>query len=173
MKSTKDKINKDADLKDSRRDRERMEPEEAELELPDVKDIPGQEHIQVAPLGELTDTTISSADEEGEGIFDDDDENAEDPFLSNVSKDEKVALQDAADKLPTQDQQNLDRAKLERRDEDGDPLNEITDQSGSDLDIPGSEDDDANEAIGEEDEENNSYSMRSEEEDDSVSKGNS
>ena len=32
--------------------------------------------------------------------------------------------------------------------------------SGNDLDVPGSEDDDANEEIGEEDEENNSYSLR-------------
>jgi hypothetical protein len=32
--------------------------------------------------------------------------------------------------------------------------------SGNDLDVPGSEDDDADEEIGEEDEENNSYSIR-------------
>jgi hypothetical protein len=38
-------------------------------------------------------------------------------------------------------------------------LNETSDRSGSDLDIPGSEEDDANEKIGEEDEENNSYSL--------------
>ena len=34
-----------------------------------------------------------------------------------------------------------------------------SDRSGDDLDVPGSEEDDANEEIGEEDEENNSYSL--------------
>jgi len=52
------------DLQDSASDEERIQPEETSIELPDVKDIPGQEHIHVPPLGELADTTISSADEE-------------------------------------------------------------------------------------------------------------
>jgi hypothetical protein len=39
------------------------------LDLPDVKDIPGQEHIYPPPLGELADTTISSADEEGGDLW--------------------------------------------------------------------------------------------------------
>ena len=171
MKATKRKINRDSDLPDSKKDRQKMQPEETEMELPDVKDIPGQEHVQVPPLGELADTTISSAGEEGEGLLDFDSEDSSDPFYSNVSREEKTALQDAADKLPTRDQENLDRAKLEKRDEDGELLNVTSDQSGSDLDVPGSEADDENEAIGEEDEENNSYSMGGEEEDDSISKG--
>jgi hypothetical protein len=61
------------DLKDSKRDEERLKPDEAIIDLPDVKDIPGQEHIHPPALGELADTTISSADEEGEGLFDDTD----------------------------------------------------------------------------------------------------
>jgi len=44
-------------------------------------------------------------------------------------------------------------------DDDGEMLNEGSDRSGRDLDVPGSEDDDADEKIGEEDEENNSYSL--------------
>lgn len=40
------------------------------------------------------------------------------------------------------------------------------DQSGSDLDIPGAELDDSNEAIGEEDEENNYYSLGGDNHDD-------
>jgi hypothetical protein len=39
-----------------------------------VKDIPGQEHVHVAPLGEIADTTISSDDEEGVRVFKDDEE---------------------------------------------------------------------------------------------------
>jgi len=172
MKSTKQKINRrETDLPDTKNDREKMRPEETEIELPDVKDIPGQEHIQVPPLGELADTTISSSDEEGNGLLDDEREESADPFYSDVSREEKSVLQDAADKLPTRDQENLDRAKLDKRDEDGVLLNETSNQSGSDLDVPGSEADDENEAIGEEDEENNSYSMDGEDEDESISKG--
>ena len=52
------------DLPDSPRDEERMQEEEFTIDLPDVKDIPGQEFIHAAPLGGLADTTISSADEE-------------------------------------------------------------------------------------------------------------
>jgi hypothetical protein len=69
------------DLPDSPQDRERLQPEETIIELPDVKDIPGQEFVHVPPLGELADTTISSDDEEGVGLFDDD-----------VQQDEAAAL---------------------------------------------------------------------------------
>lgn len=54
------------DLPDSEADAKQMQPEAVVMDLPDVKDIPGQEHIHVMPMGELADTTISSADEEGE-----------------------------------------------------------------------------------------------------------
>jgi hypothetical protein len=52
------------DLTDSASDQERLKPEMTTINLPDVDDIPGQEHVHVPPLGELADTTISSADEE-------------------------------------------------------------------------------------------------------------
>lgn len=63
---------KNTDLPDSPHDAERLKPEETIIDLPEVKDIPGQEFVHTAPLGMLADTTISSADEEGEGLFDDD-----------------------------------------------------------------------------------------------------
>lgn len=171
MKNTKVKERTHTgDLPDKKKDLEKMQPEETEMQLPDANDIPGQEHVHVPPLGELADTTISSADEEGEGIEGLHDDNSDDPFLSNVTKEEKEALADAAAKLPTRDQDNLDRAKLQQTDDEGEPLNEKTNQSGSDLDVPGSEADDHNEAIGEEDEENNPYSLGGEEEDDSINK---
>jgi hypothetical protein len=53
------------DLTDSSSDRERLREEITYIDLPEVKDIPGQENITVAPLGELADVTISSDDEEG------------------------------------------------------------------------------------------------------------
>ncbi|MBN8860066.1 MAG: hypothetical protein J0H29_16840 [Sphingobacteriales bacterium] len=138
------------------------------LDLPEVKDIPGQEHIRVPPLGELADITISSDDEEGKGIFDSaGDELAE----GDVTPEEKKALKDAAEKTPgARDEDSLQAATLDQRDEDGAPLNEKTNLSGSELDVPGSEDDDDDEKIGEEDEENNDYSLDGEDEDDSISK---
>ena len=138
------------------------------MDLPDTKDIPGQENIIPPPLGELADTTISSDDEEGVGILDDLDEQNEitDQLNANVTKDERKVLDDAAKKVNSPDQEALEKARPDQYDEDGEPLNEKSALNGSDLDVPGSELDDDNEEIGEEDEENNSYSLDDEDEDD-------
>ena len=69
-----DKINLEEDIHDSKRDQEKLKQEEATLDLPEVSDIPGQENVHVPPLGELADSTISSDDEEGRGVFDNDQE---------------------------------------------------------------------------------------------------
>ena len=153
-----------ADLTDSPRDQDRLAPEETTIELPDVKDSPGQEFVHVPPLGELADTTISSADEEGEGLFVDDED---DETIINmgteadISSTERRILRAANERMPTEDEERLTRATLDNTDNEGDQLNEKIKRTGSDLDIPGSEYDDRNEAIGEEDEENNSYSLGS------------
>jgi hypothetical protein len=168
MKSTKRKI-ATTDLAESKDDKEHLQPDEATLNLPDVDDIPGQEHIHVPNMNEFADTTLSSDDEEGVGVLDEDDTGIS--AESNVSEQEKKDLRDAANKTPyVKDEDNLERAQLDNRDGDGELLNEKVNVSGSDLDIPGSEDDDADEEIGEEDEENNSFSLDSEDEDDSISK---
>ena len=163
MKAKK-KINRN----DSAEDKKSPESEEFELDLPDTKDIPGQENIIPPPLGELADTTISSDDEEGVGILDDLDEQNEitDQLNANVTKDERKVLDDAAKKVNSPDQEALEKARPDQYDEDGEPLNEKSALNGSDLDVPGSELDDDNEEIGEEDEENNSYSLDDEDEDD-------
>lgn len=155
--------NKTGDLADSKNDKKHLKPEEATLDLPEVKDIPGQTHVRPLPTGEMADTTISSADEEGEGLLDTD----EDALLndSNVSAQEKELLQASSESMASEDDLKLRSTKLDNTDEDGTILNEKIDQSGNDLDIPGSELDDENEEIGEEDEENNTYSLRGEEED--------
>src|SRR5882724_2993843 len=44
------------------------------MDLPEVKDIPGQEYVKPIPLKGLSDTTASSDGEEGKGILDDPDE---------------------------------------------------------------------------------------------------
>ena len=131
------------------------------IDMPEVKDIPGQEHIKPPKFGEMRDSTPSSADEEGEGILDDlnaddDDELVDDE--SNVSELDQQML-DQADRPVTEE--TLDRRKLALdKDEDTEELNEEgnPEDLGEDLDIPGSDLDDEDEELGEEDEENNTYS---------------
>ena len=161
------KSKKKTDLPDSEKDKKHLKPEEFEINMPDAEDIPGQENIHVPPLGQFADTTISLADEEGAGILDNPDgqEEVSNQLNANITKDERKVLDDAAKKIDTTDQKNLDAAKLDQYDDDGELLNEKTNISGSDLDVPGSELDDDNEEIGEEDEENNSYSVDEENED--------
>ncbi len=138
------------DLPDSQNDRERLEPEETYIDLPDVKDIPGQEFVHAPPLGMMGDTTISSADEEGEGIFEEEDD---EELVSNeisIGRDERETLE-KTDYLPTRDADSLERAAMDNRDFEGTSLNEAGfghERSGRDLDIPGSELDDRDENIG-------------------------
>ena len=77
---------------------------------------------------------------------------------SDVTEDEIEALQ-RTENMDTPDNENLYRAELDDEDLEGDKLNEGEDFSGDDLDVPGDEEDDADEEIGEEDEENNPYSL--------------
>ena len=158
------------DLQDSPQDKSKMQPEMIILDLPDVEDIPGQENIVPAPFGELADVTIASDDEEGDGLFDDDIEGEieEDPDY-NVSASEKEGLEEAANDMPTEDDINLRKAALDNTDEDGTPLNEGSfknNVTGTDLDVPGADEDDEDEVIGEEDEENNDYSLGGDNHDD-------
>lgn len=144
-----------SEITDPQRDTDRMQPEEVTIDMPDVKDIPGQEHIQVPKMKQFHDTTISSADEEGEGIFDDD---ALDPE-SDVTEEEKELLRRTDESMSGIDDEDRRALELDKTDLDGDLLNEKDDISGSDLDIPGANEDDDDEELGEEDEENNSYSL--------------
>ncbi|MDI3320436.1 hypothetical protein [Pinibacter soli] len=128
------------DLPDSEKDRKEMEQEETTIDLPDVKDIPGQEHIHVPRFGEYGDTTISSKDEEGGNLF----EEEEDTFNeSNVSKTERKLLQKAAVQTPgDEDEAAVRAAALDRTDEEGIPLEEsnlVKDRFGEDLDLPEAE----------------------------------
>ena len=126
------------DLPDSDRDAEELKSETTYIDLPDVKDIPGQEFINTAPLGELGDTTISSDDEEGKGIFDEDNNEDEDVVNlgDNLNRSEKRILNDTS-YMPTRDEDNLRKAAMDNTDFQGEPLNERSfgeERSGSDLD---------------------------------------
>src|SRR4051812_13361821 len=144
------------DIADSPKDAKRLQPESSSIDLPDVKDIPGQKHIHVPKLREAIDITASSDDEEGKGIFNDRDDLEDD---ANVSDEEKELLQQTSESMATKDDIDLRRGTLDDKDLEGEPLNESKELSGKDLDVPGQEADDANEEIGEEDEENNEYSL--------------
>ena len=147
---------------DSAEDIQKMQAEETEIMMPGVEDIPGQENVVTPMAGELGEPTISSADEEGDAIFDEniDKDIIQDPE-TNVSETERELLRTAANDMPGDDE-DLRDAALDSTDEDGTPLNEDSfdkNISPDDLDVPGAENDDANEKIGEEDEENNEYSI--------------
>jgi hypothetical protein len=152
------------DLPDSQKDREEMRTQEEFIDLPDVKDIPGQEFVNTPPVGALGDTTIASDDEEGVGVFDlDDSEDFTPGTEGDVSRGERQALEQI-DYLPTRDENNLIEARMDNTDFQNEPLNERSFgevRTASDLDVPGAENDDANERIGEEDEENNDFSLGS------------
>lgn len=164
--NTKTNSNSSADLPDSLKDKSEMQPELSTIYLPDVEDIPGQENIVPATLGEMADETVASADEDADELFGDDiDENPD----SNVSETEKEDLENTANDMPTEDNINLREASLDNTDSEGTPLNEGSfknDIAGNDLDIPGVEDDDEDEEVGEEDEENNDYSLGGDNHDD-------
>lgn len=154
--------NKLSDEIDSKEDREKMEPETVEINIPDAKEIPGQENITPMPAGEMGDITASSADEEGDNLFNNElDKAIRDDPESNVTRQEREDLRIAANDMPGDDEELRDAA-LDSTDEDGTPLNEGSfdkNISASDLDVPGADLDDDDENIGEEDEENNEYSL--------------
>ena len=166
---------KNEDLPDSARDAEKLRADESTIDLPEVSDIPGQEHIHAPGLGELADTTISSADEEGAGILDDLNDDDTIPIRmgteADVSERERVMLERAENFQVTEDEEQLRMAAMDNADFEGEALNESSfaeEQTGADLDVPNSETDNANENLGEEDEENNSYSLGSDSNDNIV-----
>ncbi len=140
-------------------------PEETHftIDMPDVSDIPGQEHIKPPRMNEMADVTISSADEEGEGILDAvNGGTGEDDLLDDnvlLSETELSALErtDRTVSPETNDVSHIVDATdgEEKLNERARPFD-----MGKDLDIPGADGDDRNESIGEEDEENNEYSRR-------------
>ena len=169
---------KTGDLSDSKKDQQKMKSETITMDMPEVKDIPGQEHVKVPNIQEMQDVTISSADEEGDGLLDDlnnddldtDELNVEGnsvdtDLTSDVSEEEKQLLQKSTGHQQTDESWDVDGISLDEKDNEGELLNEEgvrRSRSGADLDVPGADLDDADENIGEEDEENNVYSQSQE-----------
>src|SRR4051812_25050078 len=125
------------DLPDSAKDNEELKTEEVILDLPDVKDIPGQEFVHGLPQDSIGDTTIASDDEEGVRVFDQDDSESRNRGNdADVSNGERKALEDIT-YMPTRDEDNLRNATMDNTDFQGEPLNERSfgeERSGKDLD---------------------------------------
>src|ERR1700712_3593046 len=97
--STLKRSNATGDIHDSAKDEEELKEEPFTLDLPDVADIPGQEHVHVPQLNQFADTTIASDDEEGEGLFEDDADEDTDLVMdkeTDVDPAEKRALRTAS-----------------------------------------------------------------------------
>ncbi|HEY4065028.1 MAG TPA: hypothetical protein VGM30_24155 [Puia sp.] len=147
------------------------------IDLPEVKDIPGQENVRPPRLGELADTTASSSDEEGDDVLEPGDDDL-DIVMGNdadVSPSERSTLRNIDRRVADSEDLRIKNASLDSTDGDGTPLNESSldqDEAGDDLDVPGSEDDDIDEASGDEDEENNDYSISDNNDDDEVDREN-
>lgn len=150
-KRKKDKLKDDAD---------------AYIEIPDVTDIPGQEKITNAGVpGAMSDTTISSDDEEG--IRDGKDLLAEDDNVeivmgteADVTEEDLAMLGDPDQDMDMNEDELVRKEGLDDTDLDGDPLNEAAvneDSTGYDLDMPDSGDEDARKEM--DDEENDYYSL--------------
>ena len=161
--------NRNSDLKDSPRDEERLRGEKGTIDMPEVKDIPGQEHVRTPSMGAMSDATPSSSDEEGEGVLDDLNSDELDDDIIRMGTEADVTATDVAmlksgdSYYPSRDEDQLIDASMDNVDFDGEPLNEkgfgLASRTGADLDIPGAEQDDRLEEAGEEDEENNGYSL--------------
>lgn len=155
---------KKQDIQDSPEDKDKLQSDTSSIDMPEVKDIPGQEHIHPIPLRGLSDTTSSSDGEEGKGVVDSLNRNEEDDPLivsgndTDISNEEVAMLERMEGFEASDDNINLSHAALDNTDEEGEMLNESDDLSGRDLDIAAAEQDDPMEEIGEEDEENNIYS---------------
>jgi hypothetical protein len=166
---TQNTLKKNADLADSPRDEEKLRSEETVIDMPEVKDIPGQEHVRVPRMREMEDTTISSADEEGEGILDNINEEDDEEQIIKMGTEADTTTADVEmlrsgdTYYPSKDEDHLVDASMVNVDDEGDPLNEkgfgISMRTAKDLDVPGESDDDEMEESGSEDEENNEYSL--------------
>jgi hypothetical protein len=161
---------KSKDSSAAQRNEEKLkEDEESYIELPDVKDIPGQENIVSAGIpAEMSDETIASDDEEGiiEGkdIFEEEDDTKIVMGTdADITADDLALLGDPDQDMDLNEDELVRKEGLDDTDLDGDPLNEAAtdeDSTGDDLDIPDADNSEPDsDAMGQGDEENNYYSL--------------
>jgi len=144
--------NKLSDLKDSKRDEEKLKQDEATLDLPEVKDIPGQENITVPNFKEMADTTISSDDEEGTDILAEDDADATSERIGaaqEIDEDDLIINEDEAEaeaELDEEDKADKSEDELNITDDSVDPESDVSEdekialeRSSIDVDTPDNE----------------------------------
>jgi len=137
------------------------------IEIPDVSDIPGQEHIVNAGVpAAMGDTTAASDDEEGirdgKDIFEEGDDETEIVMGTDadVTPEDLALLGDKDQDMDMNEDEFIRKEGLDDTDLDGDPLNEAAvseDSTGDDLDMP--EESDRYSKKDEDDEENDYYSL--------------
>ena len=130
------------DLTDPEKDRQKLKGDHGTMDLPELIDIPGQENINPASLVPPGDTTISSADEEGDKIFGD----QEDESSAGITRLENGLLNQSFNQ-PYDADLPVGTISLDDRDAEGDRLEE----SGPEQDLFGEDLDD--DLVEEEDEE--------------------
>jgi hypothetical protein len=120
------------DISDSPEDQEKLKSDETILNLPEIQDIPGATRSGKNAENIPRDLTVSSSDEEGEEIFEDDRPGEE----TDISPLEKKLLNESFD--PSYDEElPIGSLSLDEKDDDGDELEEIGqsgDLFGGDLD---------------------------------------
>jgi hypothetical protein len=140
----------------------------AYVEIPDVSDIPGQENIVNAGVpGAMSDTTISSDDEEGirdgkDILAEDDDTKIVMGTEADVTAEDLALLGDPDQDMDMNEDELVRKEGLDDTDFDGDPLNEAAVDEGStgnDLDTPEEESEEGQNYV--DDEENDYYSLGS------------
>jgi hypothetical protein len=126
------------DITDSAEDEEKLKPDHAVMDLPEIKDIPGASRSGKNALLFQGDITISSADEEGDDLLEDSELPNENEGLDdgNVSPIEKKLLKDSFD--PSYDSNlPVDSISLDDKDNESESLEEAgqaKDLFGNDLD---------------------------------------
>jgi len=150
----------------SKRRKQKLAQDESYIEIPDVSDIPGQEKIVNAGVpGAMSDTTISSDDEEGiragrDILAEDDNVDIVMGTEADVTKEDLDILGDRDADMDMNEDELIRKEGLDDTDFDGDPLNEAAvdeDSTGDDLDVPEEENDDPKKDL--DDEENDYYSL--------------
>jgi len=148
---------------DSKRDVENSNDQKTDQDFPGYPHYPAKEDI----MDQRTDThrvdvdveNLTSNNNSGVNqrfIAGQDREKAKESMIPGPATDDELDIKSGTEADVTDD----DLVALNStNDEIGTPQNVSTEDIGTDLDIPGSELDDANEEIGEEDEENNYYSL--------------
>jgi len=120
------------DISDSPEDQEKLKPDQATFDLPEIKDIPGANRSGKNTDALRGDTTISSSDEEGDELLEDNDGLDE----TNVSPLEKKLLRESFN--PSYDNDlPVESLSLDEKDNEGDLLQESAqakDLFGEDLD---------------------------------------